>query len=83
MPIRFGLVLKAIVSGTSRKLAAQAEIPNDFLEESFAEGPIHATTILAKPSFQFRIRHFENPISTQTIEGLMRITIAELRKNKR
>jgi hypothetical protein len=83
MPHRFGLVLRAIVSKTSRKLTAQAEIPNDFLAESLAEGPIHATTILAEPFLQFRIRHFENPTSSQTVEGLMRITIAELCKNKR
>ena len=45
------------MSKTSRKLTAQAEIPNDFLAESLAEGPIHATTILAEPFLQFRIRH--------------------------
>lgn len=36
MPNRLGLARRTIVIGTSRKLSAQAEIPNDFLAEDRA-----------------------------------------------
>jgi hypothetical protein len=64
----FELVPKAIGSGALRNLAARAEIPNDLLAESIAEGPNHTTTILAKISFQFFIRNFENPTSAHRLK---------------